>query len=206
VVPEHIGQLMAFGSATLHEAQGQKGALASTIKPLDPGMKLVGPAYPVFSPPGDNMTIHHAVYHAPPGSILVISTDNYIEAGAWGDILSLAAVTQGIAGLVTDGAVRDSDAIIAMGFPLFSQGLSIKGTSKVKLGTLGKPVICGGVAIDAGDFIVADRDGVVVIPAGNLETVMQAARLREAKEEALRAEIRAGKTTLELLGVPALPT
>jgi 4-hydroxy-4-methyl-2-oxoglutarate aldolase len=193
--------LLAFGSATLHEAQGQSGALASAIKPLDPLRRLAGPALTVDVTPGDNLAIHYALTCAKPGDVLAVDAKGYTEAGLWGDIMTLAAQEIGIAGLVIDGAVRDSDAILALGFPVFSRGLSIRAPQKNQPGQVNGPIICGGVSIRPGDWIMGDRDGVVVIPSGQVAAVIESARQRELAESALRKGIRAGASTVELLGL-----
>lgn len=195
--------LLELGSATLHEAQGQRGALASAIKPLDPTRRLAGPAVTVDAKPGDNLVIHHALTLARPGDVLVVDAKAYTEAGPWGDILTLAAQKIGIAGLVIDGAVRDSDSILDMGFPVFSRGLSICAAQKNQPGRVNVPIICGGVAVSPGDWIMGDRDGVVVIPGGNVSAVIAAANERQAAEVALREGIEAGRSTVDLLGLEA---
>jgi 4-hydroxy-4-methyl-2-oxoglutarate aldolase len=197
-VPE---MLREFGSATLHEALGQTGALASAIKPLDPMLRLAGPAMTVDAKPGDNLVIHHALTIAQLGDVLVVDAKGYTEAGPWGDILTLAAQKIGIAGLIIDGAVRDSDAILDMGFPVFCRSLSICAAQKNQPGRVNVPIICGGVAISPGDWIMGDRDGVVVIPRRNVSEVIAAAKAREAAEIALRKGIESGKSTVELLGL-----
>ncbi|WP_181956571.1 MULTISPECIES: 4-carboxy-4-hydroxy-2-oxoadipate aldolase/oxaloacetate decarboxylase [Mesorhizobium] len=196
---EILATLMELGSATIHEAQGQRGALCSAIKPADPASKLAGRAVTVDASPGDNLVIHYALSKARPGDVLVIDAKGFVEAGAWGDILTLAAQTVGIAGLVIDGAVRDAEAIIAMNFPTFSRGLSIKGTGKYLPGRVNIPIICGGVRVEPGDIVVGDRDGVVVVPANNLEAVLAASEKRAATEELYRGELKRGTSTIELL-------
>jgi 4-hydroxy-4-methyl-2-oxoglutarate aldolase len=193
--------LLGLGSATLHEAQGQKGALASAIKPLNPMLRLAGPAMTVDAKAGDNLVIHHALTFARPGDVLVVDAKAYTEAGPWGDILTMAAQKIGIAGLIIDGAVRDSDSILEMGFPVFSRGLSICAAQKNQPGRVNVPIICGGVAISPGDWVMGDRDGVVVIPRRELSAVIAAAKEREAAEIALRKGIEAGKSTVALLGL-----
>ena len=202
--PELIEKLAAIGSATIHEAQGQTGALDSAIKPIDPARRLAGRALTVDTRPADNLMVHYALTKARPGDVLVVDAKGFSEAGLWGDILTLAAQQAGIAGLVVDGMVRDSDVIIEMGFPIFSRGLSIKGTNKVQPGRVNEPIRCAGVTVHPGDIVVGDRDGVVVVPADRAASVLAAAEEREAKEEALRAELKAGKTTVELLGLQPL--
>lgn len=200
-LPALLDVLIEFGSATLHEAQGQTGALASVIKPLDPMRRLAGPALTVDAKPGDNLIIHHALTLAQPGDVLVVDAKGYAEAGPWGDILTLAAQQAGVLGLIIDGAVRDSDAIIAMGFPVFSRGLSIQAAQKNQPGGVNVPIVCGGIGIRPGDWIMGDRDGVVVIPKETILTVIAAAQARVTAEVALRKGIRAGKSTVELLGL-----
>lgn len=193
--------MLEIGSATLHEAQGQSGALASAIKPLDPTRRLIGPAMTIDAKPGDNLVIHHALSFAQSGDVLVVDAKGYAEAGPWGDILTLAAQKLGIAGLIIDGAVRDSDAILKMGFPVFCRGLSIRAAQKNQPGRVNVPIICGGVAVNPGDWIMGDRDGVVVISKLNVAAVIAAAKRREAKEIVLRKGIEAGKSTVEMLNL-----
>jgi len=195
--------LLELGSATLHEAQGQTGALASAIKPLDPLRRLAGPALTVDAKPGDNLVIHYALTFAQPGDVLVVDAKGYTEAGPWGDILTLAAQKSGISGLVIDGAVRDGDTILKMGFPVFSRGLSIRAAQKNQPGRVNIPIICGGIGISPGDWIMGDRDGVVAIPSESVSAVIAAAKKREAAEIALRKGIEGGKSTVELLGLEA---
>jgi len=191
-------KLAKFDSATVHEASGGKGALASAIKPLDPGMRVCGPAVTVFSEPGDNIIIHQAIYTAKPGDVLLVSAGGAVEAGPWGEIMAVAAQSRGIAGLVIDGYVRDSDAIIGLGFPVFSRGLCIKGTTKSHLGLINHPLTISGEIINPGDIVLGDRDGVVVVAREELEQVIEQSRLRVEKEEEVMRELRDGKSTLEL--------
>lgn len=192
--------LKSIGSATLHEAQGQLGAMDPAIKPLDPQLRVAGPVLTVQAQPGDNLVIHHALTQARPGDVLVVSAGAYLGAGLWGDILSTAAVIRGVAGLIIDGAVRDSDSILEMGFPVFCRGLSINAPQKNQTGCVNISTVCGGVNVNPGDWVVGDRDGVVVI-AGDLQTVIESARAREAAEDALRLGLKQGKSTVELLAL-----
>lgn len=195
-------RLKRVGAATLHEAQGQKGAMAAAIKPLDPTRRLAGRALTVESRPGDNLVIHYALTVAKPRDVLVVNAGGYIGAGPWGDILTLAAMAKGIAGLIIDGAVRDSDSILEMGFPTFCRGLSINAAQKNQPGAVNVPIVCGGASVSPGDWVVGDRDGVVVI-AGDTGSVLAAAEEREAAEDALRLGIRQGRSTVELLALEA---
>jgi 4-hydroxy-4-methyl-2-oxoglutarate aldolase len=197
-------ELRSLGAATVYEAQGAKGAIDSGIKPIDKASRLVGPALTVDTRPADNLMLHYALLKARPGDVLVVDAKGFVEAGPWGDVLTAAAMKRGIAGLVIHGAVRDANAIESMGFPVFCRGLSIKGTGKVHPGKVNVPVCIGDVVIRPGDIIVGDRDGVVVVSADEVSTVLESARAREAKEEAFRLAIEQGASTAELLGL--MPT
>lgn len=199
-----IQALLAFGTATIHESQGQKGAVDGAIRPLDPGMRLAGPALTVKCRPGDNLTLHYALTKLEPGQVLVVDAEGFVEAGPWGDVMSCAAMERGAAGLMIDGSVRDSHTIIALGFPVFSRGISIKGTNKRQPGQVGVPVVFGGVLVRPGDIVVGDRDGVVVVLADEVADVIDACQAREEKEEKFRAQLRSGKTTVELLDLGPL--
>jgi 4-hydroxy-4-methyl-2-oxoglutarate aldolase len=194
-------KLISLGAATLHEAQGQSGALDAALRPIAPHLKLAGTAYTVAARPDDNLMLHYALSKAKPGDVLVVDAKGFVEGGAWGDVTTLAAQVAGIAGLVIDGAVRDVEAIIAMGFPVFCRGVSIKGTAKAQKGRANEPIHCAGATVNPGDIVVGDADGVVVVAADRLEKVIAAATAREEKEEELRRQIRAGHTTVELLGL-----
>lgn len=187
-------------TATLHEAYGQKGAFYANIRPIRPGMKLAGPVVPVKSSPGDNIIVHKAIYVALPGDVLLVDTGNYTEGGFWGGIMTEAAIQQKIAGLVTDGSVRDTDEIAKMGFPVFSGGISIKGTAKNCLGTINHALVFSGIFINPGDLIVADSDGVVVIARQEVPEVVKKAIQREEKERRGIEEIRNNWTTLDIYG------
>ena len=202
--PPTAEQLDAFrrlGAATVHEAQGRTGALDSAITPLDPTSLLAGTALTVDCRPGDNLAIQYAVTIAQPGNVLVVDAKGYAEGGAWGDLLTLAAQQAGVAGLVIDGSVRDSRSIIDMGFPVFSRAISIKGTDKNQPGAVGGPIVCGGVAIRAGDLIVGDADGVVAVPAQLVQSTLELAAQRAAAEERTRNAIRDGRTLVDVLGL-----
>jgi 4-hydroxy-4-methyl-2-oxoglutarate aldolase len=199
VVDEVVAALRDLGAATVYEAQGGHGALASAIKPIDPASCLAGRALTVDAAPADNLVIHYALTRAQPGDVIVIDAKGFVEAGPWGDVLTEAALAQGIAGLVIDGAVRDSASIAAMQFPVFARGVSIKGTGKNQPGRVGEPITIGGVAVRSGGVIVGDRDGVVVVAAEEAEKTLQQARERKAKEDGFRRVIREGRTTVELM-------
>jgi 4-hydroxy-4-methyl-2-oxoglutarate aldolase len=199
-----LAALRDLGSATVYEAQGALGALDHGIKPLDPRSRLAAPAFTVDMRPGDNLMLHYALLKARPGDVLVVDVKAFVEAGPWGDVLTAMAQRIGIAGLVINGAVRDAQAIVDAGFPVWCRGLSIKGTAKNQPGRINVPVSIGEVMIHAGDIVVADRDGVAVVAADRVEAVLTAAIEREQKEACMREAIAQGATTADLLGL--MPT
>jgi len=197
---ELVEALGKVQSATLHEAMSKRGALPHTIKPIWPGMKLCGTALTVKSRPGDNLMLHKAVSLAQPGDVLVVDNDGFLEAGLWGEIITVAAMERGIVGLVTNGACRDSLPIQELGFPVFCAGVSIKGTTKAVPGKINHPLYFEGVVVNPGDVVVADQDGVVVVPCGEAAQVLQAAYAKEKFEAEVIRKIRAGESTMDLLG------
>jgi 4-hydroxy-4-methyl-2-oxoglutarate aldolase len=201
ITQEQLETLKRLGTATIHEAQGQKGAIDGAIRPLDPTIRLAGPALTIDCRPSDNLVIHYALTKAKPGDVLVVDTKAFVEAGPWGDILTLAAQKIGIAGLVIDGSVRDAATIIEMRFPTFSRGLSIKGTNKNQPGKVNVPITLGGVVVKPGDIVVGDRDGLVVVEEREVAEVIALSQAREDKENRIRAGLEAGKSTVELLGL-----
>ena len=198
---EQLARLRELGAATIYEAQGQRGSIDAVIKPIDPSMKLAGTALTVDAGPADNLMLHAALQHARPGDILVADAKGFVDAGAWGDVLTAAAQKVRIAGLVINGAVRDAEEIIDMKFPVFAKGLSIRGTTKVHRGSIGQPVDIAGTTVNNGDVIVGDRDGLVVIRADEVESALELAEARADKETNLRAQIADGASTVELLGL-----
>lgn len=195
-----IQELSKFSAATLCEALGNQGNLPSGIKPISSKMKVCGPAFTVETMPRDNVLLHRAYAYAQTGDVLIANCSGFYEAGYWGDLMSLGAKTKGINGLVIDACVRDADDIEAMGFPVFSRGLCIRGTSNHGDGTLNEPIIIGDVLINPGDIIVGDRDGVMVVPQNRIEEIIEKAMAREAKEERTRAELRKGRTSIQIYG------
>ena len=194
----HVEAMRKYSSATICEAYGGRGALSHTIKPIKPGMKLCGPVVPVMTRPGDNLIVHKAIYAAQPQDILLVCTLNFVEAGFWGGVMTEAAMQRGIAGLVTDGSVRDSEEIIRMSFPVFSQSLCIKGTTKSCLGTVNHPMIFNEIQILPGDLILGDDDGLVVVARNDVPEVIEMTQKRVEKEQRIISALREGKTTLEL--------
>jgi 4-hydroxy-4-methyl-2-oxoglutarate aldolase len=194
---EIAARLLELGSATL----GESGAapLPPRIRAIWPGARLAAPAYPVSCSPADNLAIHVAVTRAPRGSALLVDVGEERERGFWGEVLTVAAQARGLAGLVIDGGVRDTDALAVYRFPVFASGVVLRGASKQGPGAAGRSARVGGVPVQRGDWVVGDADGVVLVPGAALERVLEAGRARAAREQQLFAALRAGRTTLELL-------
>jgi 4-hydroxy-4-methyl-2-oxoglutarate aldolase len=200
--PELLGRALALGAATLHEAAGRKGALPSTIKPLDRRWKVAGRAVTVHGPAGDNLWIHRAIYVAQPGDVLVVAPSGGVDWGYWGDIMNTAALAQKLGGLVIDGGVRDTTNLLEMGFPVFSNGVCIRGTGKDHdaIAFVNRPVKIGEIVVSHGDLVVGDADGVVVLSAGEVPQILAKASAREADEVQKIARIRAGERTVDIYG------
>jgi len=192
-----IAALAKFSPATLHEAQGRRGALSSRIKPVDYRMKLCGPAFTVRCTPRDNIMLQLAIHYAQPGDIIVVSGGEYEEAGSFGDVLANACLAKGIGGLVTDSGVRDSLQLRELGFPVFSLSVCIKGTVKETLTATNDSIVVGGELIHPGDILVGDADGLVVRREEALE-VAGLAQAREDAEAGYIAAYKAGKSVIEV--------
>ncbi|QQF06250.1 MULTISPECIES: 4-carboxy-4-hydroxy-2-oxoadipate aldolase/oxaloacetate decarboxylase [Sinorhizobium] len=199
-----IETLAKFSPATIHEAQGRRGALSSRIKPVDYRMKLCGPAFTVRCAPRDNIMLQLAINYAEPGDIIVVSAGEYEEAGSFGDVLANACLAKGIGGLVTDSGVRDTLQLRELGFPVFSLSVCIKGTVKETLTSTNEPVVVGGELIHPGDIVVGDADGLVVV---RREEAFEVAKLSQAREEAEAeyiAAYKAGKSVIEVSKLEAV--
>lgn len=199
--PEQVERLARFGSATLHEAQGRRGALSSTIKPVDPSMSLCGPAFTVVCAPRDNLMLQVAISYAQPGDVIVVSAGEYAEAGSFGDVLCSAAIAKRLGGLVTDTGVRDTASLRKLGFPVFSYSVSIKGTVKETLGPINQPIFIGGVLVNPGDVIRGDADGVVVVRREDADEVAAKSAAREIAEAEYIARYKAGEDTISVCGL-----
>lgn len=196
-----VTDLLPLGTATLGEAWPAARLVAAPLRPLAVGMALAGTALPLRCRPGDNLALHLAIAAARPGDVLVVDYGGSLESGPFGEIMALACRMRGIAGLVIDGAVRDSAQIAALGFPVFARGLNICGTTKADRGEIGVPVVLGGVTIAPGDVILADADAILALDAGDLPPALVAAQARAAREALMMARLRAGETTLSILGL-----
>ncbi|MCL4446500.1 MAG: dimethylmenaquinone methyltransferase [Actinobacteria bacterium] len=194
-------RLLELGSATIGESGGL--SMHPRLRPAWSGARLAAPAYTVQCSPGDNLAVHVAVTKAPEGSVLVVNVGDVAQRGYWGEVLTTAAETRRLAGLVIDGGVRDSAALESHRFPVFSSMIALRGATKCSRGTICAPVEVGGVTVSTGDWIVADNDGVVSIPTALTEDVFAAALARADKENGLFDALRRGETTVSLLGLDA---
>ena len=198
--------LPPVSSATAHEAAGKIGALPASIKGLDPSVRIYGPAFPVKCPAGDNLHLHHAIYAVQPGEVMVVDCGEGVEYGYWGEVMAIAAQQRGIAGLVTSGGVRDSQRMLAMGFPVFCGAIAIQGTGKNPSlpGSIGEPITFGRTTVRRGDWVIGDDDGVVVLPKERVEEILAKSRQRDEHEIEIFAQLRAGERTVDILGFPDL--
>lgn len=195
-----------FDSATVYESAGRCGMIDPSVRPVWRGAKVCGKALTVVCPPGDNLMLHHAVAAAKPGMVIVATLGGYLLTGAWGEILTVAAQAKGIGGVVVDGAVRDAAAIEKHGFGAFSRGLAIGSCTKERPGTVGQTIAFGGAQIRSGDIILGDADGLVVVDQDRAEEVYLASVKRREREARLITELAKGRTTVQLLSLPAIPS
>jgi 4-hydroxy-4-methyl-2-oxoglutarate aldolase len=199
-----IARLGECGVATVHEAQARTGLLLPYMRPIYTAARAAGSAVTVLCGPGDNLMLHAALAVAQPGDVLVVATTAESTHGMFGELLAESCRAHGIAGLVIDAGVRDTAELTAMGFPVWSRAVSAQGTSKVFAGSVNAPIVCAGAAVDPGDVVVGDADGVVIVPCETVPAVVAAANQRLVKEDGTRARLKAGELGLDIYGLRAV--
>lgn len=199
-----LAEFALLPTGNVADANGKTGNMDAGIKPIDRKMKVVGPAFTVKCFPRDNLILHEAIYAAPRGSVIVIDQGGFVDAGSMGEIMTIACMERGIAGVILDGGCRDADEIVELGFPFFCRGFNPGGTAKDSWGKLNVAVQCGGVVVRPGDYVIGDVDGVVVVAQSEIRRVLEKAQAIARREVEVKELLRQGKSTLEIYGFDTL--
>src|ERR1700722_13237711 len=200
--PDTSCALRQLGTATVHEAQARTGLARPYLRPIYPA-RIAGPAVTVSCQPGDNLMIHASIEVCAPGDVLVVTTTSESTDGMFGDLLGVLCQARGVVGLIIDAGVRDTAELTAMQFPVWAKAICAQGTVKASAGSVNVPVVCAGVTVNPGDVIVADSDGVVVVPLRDAAEVAALGRQRIEKEEAARERFRKGELSIDFFGLRA---